>query len=227
AAGHFTRNDLPLMGRCPERHESARRHLIARCSQRIGRHHIAPGQRDVATWNVVEIRSALEPSEIVVVGAYDSGIRGCALTEIDPAIGPGHRAVRVMVAQTRQPIDQHRYRPASRVDAQDAPAVEVIAIRDEEAAVQVIDTVPWTTAFTFGNHHGAGCIQPKQAWREYHLAVGIARLDDVRASVCIEGDARGKREPRGYDFDLLSTGDGDVTRLQRARRVETRHPAAR
>jgi hypothetical protein len=141
----------------------------------------------------VELRVAQEPAEVGVVGADHGGVGGGALPEVEPAVGAGDGAVGVVVAQARQVVDDRRD-AAVGVDPEELAAAQRAA-GHEEGAVGEVDAVPGRVV---ARRHDAGAavgLEAQQTGHRHHLAVGIASLDDVDATLSSKATPVGKVRP--------------------------------
>jgi hypothetical protein len=159
---------------------------------------------------VVEVGAALEPAERGVVLADDAGVRGGALSEVDPSVahdGP----VRVVVAEARQVGREDGQRTVG-FGAQDAPALEDAALRDVEGTIGEVDSVPGAVAATFGEHDRLSFAQAHESRRAPHLAVAVARFDDAGPILRVEAHARRHVEAARHERNAVALGNGDVSR---------------
>ena len=166
---------------------------------------------------------AFGPPEREVVEPNDGRVRGRPLTEVDPPV-EDDRPVRVVVAEAREPVDEH-CRGAVRRDAEERAALEVAA-GDEERPVRVVDAGP--RRVVAARDLGGRPARPdaEEPGRPSVVAVGVAGLGHVDVAGLVERDARREREALGDRLDLVAREEGDVGRVHGARRVELGEPAA-
>src|SRR5690606_5487026 len=130
-----------LGGRRAEGLEGAGAHRASGASGRVPRFEIAAHQFEFTAGNVVEFGMAFEPAKLEVVLADHAGVGGRALAEVDLAVGPDGGAVRMVVTEAGQAVDQRRDQAFGR-NAQDAAALECSAFGNVEVSIGVGHACP-------------------------------------------------------------------------------------
>src|SRR6185503_5909187 len=100
---------LPGLSTNAERHERSRLRARVRVAlKRISGFNIHAVQHEIVTRQIVIVRQAAQPAELVSVEPDDAGIRHRALTEIELIVRTKDRHVRVVIIWTRQVIQNDR-----------------------------------------------------------------------------------------------------------------------
>lgn len=90
-------------------------------------------------------------------------------------------------------------------------AIELTTFSDVEIALMKRDAVPRAVLSACRNRGDRSVrFNAKKPRRGPDFAVGIARLDDIRAAVCIKGDTDRKREARCDGLDAVAFRNNDV-----------------
>jgi hypothetical protein len=116
----------------------------------------------------------------------------------------------MMVAEARKPLRDRLDSPIF-FDAQDLSTVALASFGDEEAPVREHDAVPWAVARSGGDDCPFPIrFDPKEPGSQKELAIGIARLDDVRTSLVVEGHAGRKSQTTSDGLDAKTSRQSDV-----------------